>query len=332
MSGALASVAAALYGAAWEARRRAYAFGLVRPRRVAARVVSIGNLTVGGTGKTTLTLHLARRARERGLRAAVVCRRYRPGPGGRGDEEALYREQLGAEAVFAGRAKRDLALRAAAAGFALVLVDDGFSHWRLERDLDLVVLDARDLWGGGRLLPAGRLREPRRALQRAGVVVVSRLGPGEDPAPLMAEARAYAPGALIGAARHRVTGVRDLEGLPALAGGKALVLTATGNPRAVEVSAHEAGFKVVELRAYRDHHWFAWGEARQALDTAAAAGAVVLLTPKDAVRWPRAAPTANVRVLEVAWEWRAAGEAVEQLVFEARAVAPERDRGAGGGG
>ena len=335
MSGALASVAAALYGAAWEARRRAYAFGLARPRRVPARVVSIGNLTVGGTGKTTLTLHLVRRARERGLRVAVVCRRYRPGPGGRGDEEVLYREQLGSEAVFAGSSKRDLAIRAAVAGFELVLVDDGFSHWALERDLDVVVLDARDLWGGGRLLPAGRLREPRRALQRARVVVVSRLGPGEDPGPLMAEVRAYAPGALIGAARHRVSGVRSFEGTPAPAAGKALVLTATGNPRAVEASAREAGFEVVELRAYRDHHWFGPGEARRALDGAAAAGAVVLLTPKDAVRWPRSAPSVGLRVLEVAWEWRVAGEAVEQLVFEAGDIAgagaqvPEREAGSG---
>ena len=313
---ALANVAAGLVGAAWELRRRAYALGLARPRAVPARVVSIGNLTLGGTGKTTLTLHLALVARARGIRAAVVCRRYRPGPAGRGDEEALYRERLGEREVFAGRRKRDLAARAAAAGFALVLVDDGFSHWALARDLDVVVLDARDLWGGGRLMPAGRLREPRRALQRARAVVVSRLGPGEDGAALMGEAGAYAPGALLAAARHRVSGVRTLDGVSVPAGGRARVVTATGNPRAVEASAREAGFDVVALSAYRDHHWFGRGEAAAELAAARASGAVVLLSAKDAVRWPDGTDRAGVRVLEVEWEWLSAGEAVERLVFE----------------
>jgi tetraacyldisaccharide 4'-kinase len=312
----LAEAAASLYGAGWEARRRSYALGLLRPRRVPARVVSIGNLTAGGTGKTTLTLHLAHRARERGIRAAVVCRRYRPGPGGRGDEEMLYERRVGAADVFAGANKRRLAARAAAAGCGLVLVDDGFSHWGLERDLDLVVLDARDPWGGGRLLPAGRLREPRLALQRAHVVVISRLGANEDPAALMAEARAAAPGALVGAARHRVTGIRTLAGTPVLAGGRARVVTATGNPCAVEASAREAGFDVTGLAAYRDHHWFSAADARHELDTARAAGAVLLLSAKDAVRWPLEAPVEDVRVLEVEWEWRVAGEAVERMVFE----------------
>ena len=148
------------------------------------------------------------------------------------------------------------------------------------------------------------------------MVVVSRLGPGEDPQPLMAEVRACAPGALIGAARHRVSGIRTFAGAPAPGTGRAHVLTATGNPRAVAASAREAGFDVVALSAFRDHHWFSSGEVRDVLDRAGAAGAVVLLTAKDAVRWPREAPTLDVRVLEVAWEWRAAGEAVEQRVFE----------------
>src|SRR5262249_48949234 len=129
----LLGAAARIYAAAWEVRRRGYALGMLKPRRVAARVASVGNLTVGGTGKTTLTLHLAARARARGLEVAVVCRRYHPGPDGQGDEEKLYRSALGAERVFAGERKRDLAARAAAAGFTLVLVDDGFSHWGLER-------------------------------------------------------------------------------------------------------------------------------------------------------------------------------------------------------
>src|SRR5262249_32214250 len=163
--------------ALWETRRRGYAAGWFSPHRVGARVVSIGNLTAGGTGKTTLTLHLATRAAALGRRAVVVCRNYRPGPQGRGDEELLYANALGADRVRAGVRKRRLAAEAARSGAELILVDDGFSTWSLARDLDLVLLDRNDLWGGERLLPAGWLREPRRALQRAQIVVVSRLRP-----------------------------------------------------------------------------------------------------------------------------------------------------------
>lgn len=316
VSGALLGAAAAVYAAAWEARRRAYAAGLRRPVRVAARVISVGNLTVGGTGKTTLALHLARAARERGLDTAVVCRRYRPGPDGEGDEERMFRAALGARAVWAGRSKRDLAAAAAAAGRRWILVDDGFSHWGLERDLDVVLLDARDLVGGGRLLPAGRLREPLRALQRAGAVVVSRLAPGRDPAPWLERAARWAPAARLAAGRHAPAGLRDLGGAPLPPGGRAWVLTATGNPAAVEATAREAGLEVAGRSVFRDHHWFSPAEARAARAAAARAGARLVLTAKDAVRWPAAAERGDVAVLEARWAWVTGGAEVERAVFD----------------
>lgn len=312
MRGPLAGALARVTEAAWEARRGAYARGWFVPERVGARVVSIGNLSVGGAGKTTLVLHLAAQARARGEEVAVVTRRYRPGPAGHGDEELLYRAAVGASATFAGTKKLDEARRAAGQGARLVLVDDGFSHWPLERDLDLVLLDRTDLWGGGRLLPAGTLREPIRALQRAQVVVVTRLEAGEDPAPLLDEVRRRAPAALLAAARHEPAGVRDLDGREVPAAGPARVLTATGNPRAVEASAREAGFSPVTLAAYRDHHWFTPEEA--AREHAAAAGGLLLLTAKDAVRWPAGAPRERVGVLGTRWAWVVGGEAVERRV------------------
>ena len=316
VTGALGALGAGFYGAAWELRRRAYARGLLRPRRVGARVVSVGNLTVGGTGKTTLTLRLARRALECGLVPAVVCRRYRPGPGGRGDEELMYRAALGEKCVFAGRSKLESADAAARAGFELVIVDDGLSHWPLARDVDVVLLDAHDLTGGGRLLPAGRLREPLRALQRARAVVVSRLGPGEDPAPWLARARALAPGAVFAAARHRLKGVRALGGGEVQSGARVRVVSATGNPAAVEASAREAGLEVTSTSRRRDHHWFGLREAREEMARAAREGSWVLVTAKDAVRWPESAGQDGVAVLEVEWEWVAGGGAVESLVLE----------------
>ena len=312
VTSALLGVAAGLYGRAWEARRAAYARGWFAPARIEARVASIGNLTVGGAGKTTLALYLAQRAREQALDVAVVCRRYHPGPSGTGDEEMMYRAAVGETRTFAGTSKRDLATQAAAAGAKLVIVDDGFSHWALARDVDVVLLDASDLWGGERLLPAGRLREPRRALQRAHAVVVSRLSPGEDPAPWLERVRPYAPAALLAAGRHRVTGVRDADERQVEARGPAHVVTATGNAQAVARTAREAGFDPVTLAAYRDHHWFSAGEARA--EIARAGAGTLLVTAKDAVRWPAAAGRRPC-VLEVAWEWCAGGDAVERLVL-----------------
>jgi tetraacyldisaccharide 4'-kinase len=269
---------------------------------------------VGGAGKTTLTLHLARRAIERGLEVAVVTRRYRPGPQGLGDEELLYRQALGEARVFAGESKRELARAAARAGAQWILVDDGFSHWGLERDLDVVLLDRTDVWGGERLLPAGRLREPMVAIQRAAVVVMTRLQPDDDAEALLLGLRQRAPAALLAAARHAVASVRWLDGGECHARGRGLVMTATGNPRAVLGSAHEAGFKPLTLLAYRDHHWFTAREAAAAL--ARAGDGTLILSPKDAVRWPAGAPRDRIAVLEPRWEWLRNGEAAEARMWD----------------
>ncbi len=307
MTRALSHAAAGLYAWGWDARRNAYARGWAPVRRVPARVVSVGNLAAGGTGKTTLTLALARQLLEAGCDAAVVCRRYRPGPAGRGDEELLYAAALGEPRVVAGRAKWRLAAAAAAAGRELVIVDDGFSHWPLARDVDIVLLDARDPWAGG-LLPLGRAREPRRALQRAGWIVLSHAS-GAAEALRAAEAlAAWAPAARFAAGHHRVTGVRALAGGAWTPRGPARVVTATGNPTAVARSAAEAGFAPVTLSAYRDHHWFSAAEARRERAAAAAGNATLLLTAKDAVRWPlRDDPAA---VIEVDWAWWFGGDAL----------------------
>lgn len=310
---AFAALGEAVYARAWEVRRSWYAAGRARPERVDARVVSIGNITVGGAGKTTCVLHLAREAGRRGASAAIVCRRYRPGPQGEGDEERMYRAGVPQVRCHAGTSKRDLAREAAAAGAKLVLVDDGFSHWPLARDVDIVLLDRTDLFGGGRLLPAGRLREPLRALQRASAVVLTRLEAGDDPAELIALAKPYAPGALFGTATHRGAGVVTLEGVATVPAGPARVLTATGNPQAVARTAEQAGYGPVTLSAWRDHHWWTESEARREIERAA--GATLVLTRKDAVRWPLSPAEGKVAVQEVAWEWVSGGEAIERHVF-----------------
>ncbi|MFI5370146.1 MAG: tetraacyldisaccharide 4'-kinase, partial [Candidatus Eisenbacteria bacterium] len=220
---------------------------------------------------------------------------------------------LGAGAVFGGRVKRHAARAAARAGHALVLIDDGFSHWGLARDLDVVLLDAEDPWGRDALLPAGRLREPRRALQRAGVVVMTRVPASGDPTAVITAARPYAPAAVFAAGRHVVTGARTLEGVALERGSRVRVVTGTGHPEAVARSAREHGFEVTALSVYRDHHWFTAGETAAERARATRDHARVLLTAKDAVRWP--AGDRDTGVLEVGWSWVTGGEAAETAVF-----------------
>jgi tetraacyldisaccharide-1-P 4'-kinase len=151
-------------------------------------------------------------------------------------------------------------------------------------------------------------------------VVLSRLAPGEDPAPRLAELRGYAPAARLAAGRHVACGVEALSPGAVPAGSRRVrVVTGTGNPQAVADTAREAGLEVVALSAYRDHHWFGAREMRRELELARRAGAAVLLTAKDAVRWGRPPHPAPVLVLRVAWEWVTGGEDVERLVLgEAR--------------
>jgi tetraacyldisaccharide-1-P 4'-kinase len=145
-------------------------------------------------------------------------------------------------------------------------------------------------------------------------VIVSRLGPGQDPAPLLAEAGRYAPAALLAAARHRVRAARTLAGGPLPAGQRVWILTATGNPAAVERSAGEAGLEVAGRSVYRDHHWFGAGEIARERRRAEEARAILLLTAKDAVRWPEGAAREDTAVLEVEWEWVRGGAEVEARV------------------
>src|SRR2546423_13420251 len=168
-----------LYGAAVRARLRLYRSGLLKTESVGAPVISVGNLTAGGTGKTPLVEWVARAVANEGLRACVLTRGYGRADASRrvvvsdgervlagveesGDEPLLLAEKLnGVASVVCDRDRVDAARWARESlGAQAFVLDDGFQHLRIARDLDIVTLDATEPWGGGHLLPRGRLREP----------------------------------------------------------------------------------------------------------------------------------------------------------------------------
>ncbi len=161
-------------------RAAAYRKGAFHSKRLPGTVISVGNITAGGTGKTPMVLWLVERLHAEGKRAAVLTRGYRStpdGPGGipQSDEVAIYRSRLQAHAELGVGANRFASGKILSRhGVEWFVLDDGFQHMQLARDVDIVLLDASDPFASGWMIPSGLLREPKSALARADIIVVTR--------------------------------------------------------------------------------------------------------------------------------------------------------------
>jgi len=284
---ALALPASWLYGLGARTFHVLHDRGVLRARRVAWPVVSIGSLAAGGSGTTPFTRWLANRLAGRGRRPAIVSRGYRSGggPGPRvvdperpdarrdGDEPALLaRTCPGVPVVVSADRARGAAL-AAARGADVILLDDGFQHRRLERDLDLV------LWTDAAqgVLPRGSWREPLSGLRRAHALVLVDRGRGDPPPPAR-----HGPEPTFRARLHPVARSRVEAGTAVHA------LSGIADPASFEDGLVELGLAVTGATRYPDHHRFTRAEVVAAAGRAAAEGAAHLaVTAKDRTRWPR---------------------------------------------
>lgn len=294
-----------LYGAAVAARNFLFDAGVLRVRDAGVPVVSVGNLTAGGTGKTPLVEYLVRGFLARGRRPAVVSRGYGrsgrgtvvvgDGTGVRADSAAAGDEPVQiarrfptAVVVVAGRRAEAAEVAVQHLGADVVVMDDGFQHRWLARDLDLLAVDATLDLRREPLLPAGLRREPLSALRRADLVVLTRAG---EPA-LRERARAMLGGicsAPVLASATRLAGFRDAEGLSlppdTLRGVPVALFSGIGRPGVFTETMVEAGARVVASLEFRDHHPYTEADLRRVLDAARAAGADrILTTEKDARR------------------------------------------------
>jgi tetraacyldisaccharide 4'-kinase len=226
---------------------------------VGVPVISIGNLTVGGTGKTPCVEYVARLLREHDQRVAILSRGY-GSDGGRNDEAMVLEENLPDVPHYQGRDRVELARTAIEESETEVLVlDDGFQHRRLARDLDVALIDATDPWTGNYLFPRGGLREPKRSLQRAAHVVLTRCDAVSDTTVrgIEEEVRRIAPNLPIAKSIHAqlelLNGERR-EDVDALRGRPIGAFCGLGNPDAFRATLAALGADVRDFRTYPDHH------------------------------------------------------------------------------
>ena len=314
-SGLILAPLGALYSAAMRARLALYRQGALRVYKIDSPVISVGNITTGGTGKTPLVEWIARAVAKNGRRGCILTRGYgRAHPGKRvlvsdgeqiladeregGDEPRLLAEMLQGVAAVISDADRLGAARWALEnlGSNLFILDDGFQHLRLARDLDLVTIDATNPWGGGKLLPHGRLRERLKGLARADCIILTRVEQSQEIAGLRKEAERLSDGRPVLLSRtctkatHALgemiarSSVPDISSHPSLPQPVA-AFCAVGNPAAFFSHARKDGHVLSHTRAFPDHHIYRQTDIEAIVVEAKRAGAGALLTTaKDAVK------------------------------------------------
>ena len=312
----LAAPLAPLYGAVVRARNRSFDAHPGRAARVGVPVVSVGNISTGGTGKTPLALFLAERLEAAGWRNAVLSRGY----GGRrdvdpmsvepdsnprqtGDEPLLMARRLGPHRVVVGRKRHAAALRALAQrpDLRCLLLDDGFQHRALHRDLDLLVLDGIRRWGNGRVLPLGDLRESMDSAARAQALVVTRAACVPSRGEIEAWWARHGSGGPIFWLDFTLRDLRrwdsgELTSMPLLGAGPAFAWCGLGHPEAFYADLLLAGQTWVGSHSFPDHHGPSPADLRrlQKLARAEDVGWLVC-TEKDAVKLT----AEHARVLEL---------------------------------
>ena len=302
------SAASGFYFVGYKAKRAIYDLGLARARSVNAKVISIGNVTAGGAGKTPATIYFARKYSAEGRRVAVISRGYgrttrmdEPlavsdgaeillSPVESGDEPYLIARKIpGVPVVVCAKRVKGAEFAIERFGAEVILLDDGFQHISIARDEDVVVVDCTNPFGYGRLLPRGLLREPMTALARATRFLLTRADE-QDHEDVVRTLKQINPAAEILRSRHRPVRLTTLGGdggetLDSVKGKKALAVSSIGNPEAFEAMLRREGVDVVRSLRFNDHHWYKEADIERIRGVAQEAGAAhIVSTEKDGVR------------------------------------------------
>ena len=297
--------AAAAYAACARVRARAYRHGLLRSWGVGVPTIAVGNLSVGGTGKTPIASWIAAHCARRGLTPGIILRGYG------GDETCVHRERVPEAIVVQGRDRPRTARRAVHLGAQAIVLDDGFQRLDLRRDLNLVLVSAEASDTIPWTLPAGPWREPWSAMRRADIVVVTRKRSGPEAARRLVRriTSSGVPSTRVAVAHLALAGLTTLRTnrsvhLASLRGARVLAVSGVADP---DSFAHQLICLGARVRSdpHPDHHRYAAPDVERLLSGAAEVD-YVIMTHKDAVKlrglWSASQPTALVAHLEPTWE------------------------------
>ena len=305
------------------ARNKAYDFDLKKSQRANAKVISVGNLTTGGTGKTPLVAFLSDDLKQRNIAHAILSRGYRSLDDDSNDEKLMLDKFCPGVPHLQNPNRVSSAQTAVEEHGAKVLIlDDGFQHRRLQRDLDIVLIDAINPWGYGTVLPRGLLREPISALQRADLVVVTRadfcdkkqleqielqIGAVSNEIPIVKIG--FPPRSLVNAAGEK-------KELSEFAGSKILACCGIGHPEGFRKTLSLANLKPVSFEVYPDHHRYTEDDWKHLQTIANQKEASVLLTTmKDLVKLEQfETESLPIWAVEIGVEFLAGEETLKKLL------------------
>ena len=284
-----------IYGGAIRSRNIAFDLGIKRVHKASVPVISVGNLTAGGTGKTPFVAWLANRFHDKGVRVAILSRGYRSLSEDVNDEKMVL-DQLCPDVPHVQNPNRVEAASSACHDHAsqILILDDGFQHRRLARDLDFVLIDALNPWGYAAILPRGLLREPIESLRRADLVLITRADQCTElqKQEIIEKIQDVCPGIVCVEVGFPLESLVSAEGktapLSTLSGKSIVGFCGIGNPDSFHKSLSDAGYDVSSFRSFPDHYHYSREDLEEIGQWGKQSGAeAILVTQKDLVKIKR---------------------------------------------
>ena len=290
-------------------RKSFYCLGLIKPKKLSAKVISVGNITAGGSGKTPFVLYLAKKLQGKGINFAILTRGYKrlskdTREMKKNDSPDIKWEQVGDEPFLLSNHLPEVPIIVDKDRFYsgkiaqdkykadFLFLDDGFQHWRLKRDLDIVMVDSSIDLGKEKLLPAGRLREPLSSLKRANLFVLTRVDQSEYKDKVKKLLQKYNPQAPIIESILQTSSIQNWKDkteidLSQYKGKKGLTFCGIGNPYSFERTLKSLGLEILNAFFFSDHYIYTRKDLLSLQEEAKKSGAEYLITTeKDSIRLP----------------------------------------------